>query len=473
MSSGNTSQPTHPPSSAEVAPLIPPGQRGLAERHLQFIAIGGAIGSGLFLGSAAGIRNAGPALLAAYAVGGLMVFFIVRALGEMALAHRRITTIDALSEDYVHPAFGYLVGWNYWMSWILVGMVDITAMAIFVKFWFPDLPQWIPALIVLSMLYGINMCGVRQFGELEFWLSLIKVITILGMILSGIYLLVRGTGLSTAQASLSNIWGDGGFFPTGLAGFLAALPIAFFAFGGSELVGLAAGEAEDPEHSLPRAINGVILRILIFYLGSLTVIMALVPWRQIVPTISPFVLVFTRIGLPATAAIINLVLISAVMSSCNSGLYAAARTLRSLAAKRHAPSFCAYSDSRGVPSVSITVSAAIMLAGVVLNYFVPAKVLEYIISTSAVLLMGTWVSIIVTHLFYRARSPGVVTRKFPMPLYPWASWIVLVFIAGVAIIMTTVLGMFLPIGFTLGFYALMMLLYFSVILPAQRAAITK
>ena len=146
-------------------------RRGLTARHLQFIAIGGAIGSGLFLGSAAGIHRAGPALLVAYAIGGLMVFFIARALGEMALAHSRATTLDALAEDYIHPAFGYLVGWNYWMSWILVGMVDITAMAIFVKFWFPGLSQWIPALASLVLLYGINLCGVRMFGELEFWLT--------------------------------------------------------------------------------------------------------------------------------------------------------------------------------------------------------------------------------------------------------------------------------------------------------------
>ena len=315
------------------AEIVNPGgrlRRGLTARHLQFIAIGGAIGSGLFLGSAAGIRNAGPALLVAYAVGGLMIFFIARALGEMALAHTQATTLDALAEDYIHPAFGFLVGWNYWMSWILVGMVDITAMAIFFKFWFPEVPQWIPALVSLMTLYGINLCGVRLFGELEFWLTLGKVITIVGMMLAGIFLLVKGIGLTGAHASLANIWNDGGMFPTGLGGFLAALPVAFFAFGGSELVGLAAGEAENPERSLPRAINGVVARILIFYIGSLAIIMALVPWRQITLTESPFVLVFTRIGLPATASLINLVLITAVLSSCNSGLFAGARTLQSL-----------------------------------------------------------------------------------------------------------------------------------------------
>ena len=457
-------------AGADTMPLIPVGQRGLTARHLQFIAIGGAIGSGLFLGSAAGIRNAGPALIVAYAIGGLMVFFIVRALGEMALAHRRITTIDALAEDYVHPAFGYLVGWNYWMSWVLVGMVDITAMAIFVKFWFPDLPQWIPALTTLAILYGINMCGVRQFGELEFWLSLVKVITILGMIVAGIFLLSTGTGLSSAHAigvEYLERWRDS--FPPAWRGFWRRCPWP------SSPSAAASWWASPPVTRKIRTVpcrapsTAWLLRILIFYIGSLTVVMALIPWRQIVPTISPFVLVFTRIGLPATAAIINLVLITAVMSSCNSGLYAAARTLRSLALKRHAPSFCARSDSRGVPVIAMTVSAGIMLAGVILNYYVPAKVLEYIISTSAVLLMGTWVGIVVTHLFYRGRSPGVTVRKFPMPLYPFASWIVLAFIAGVAFIMATSLGMFLPIAFTFGFYAVIMIVYFGLNLPAQRA----
>jgi AAT family amino acid transporter/D-serine/D-alanine/glycine transporter len=334
-------------------------------------------------------------------------------------------------------------------------------MAIFVKFWFPDLPQWIPALISLMALYGINRCGVRVFGELEFWLALGKVVTILGMMLAGIFLLVKGIGLTGAHASLANIWNDGGFFPTGLAGFLAALPVAFFAFGGSELVGVAAAEAENPEHSLPRAVNGVVARILIFYIGSLAIIMALVPWRQITLTESPFVLVFTRIGLPATASIINLVLITAVMSSCNSGLFAGARTLQSLGVKRHAPAAFARIDSRGVPSVGITISAAIMLCGVFLNYYVPAKVMEYIISASAILLMGTWTSIIVSHMGFRSRAPKSVARKFPMPLYPYASWIVLAFIGGIAVIMATYLQMYIPMAFALGFYVILGVAYFA------------
>lgn len=434
-------------------------QRALTGRHLQFIAIGGAIGSGLFLGSAAGIRSAGPALLVAYMVGGAMIFFIARALGELALAHPKATTMDAFAEDYVHPAFGFLVGWNYWMSWILVGMVDITAMAIFVKFWLPDLPQWIPALISLMALYGINLCGVRLFGELEFWMALGKVVTILGMMVAGIVLLVQGVGLAGAHASLANIWSDGGMFPTGLSGFLAALPIAFFAFGGSELVGLAAAEAKDPERSLPGAINGVVFRILIFYIGSLAIIMALVPWREVTLTESPFVMVFTKIGLPATASLINLVLISAVLSSCNSGLFAGARTLQSLATKRHAPQLLARINDRGVPVMGINMSAAIMFLGVILNYYVPGKVMEYIISASAVLLMGTWTSIIVSHMGFRHRAPKDAPRKFAMPLYPLASWIVLLFIAGIALIMATALGMYIPIGFAFGYYLLLGAIY--------------
>ncbi|HEY4276228.1 MAG TPA: amino acid permease [Rhizomicrobium sp.] len=443
--------------------------RALTGRHLQFIAIGGAIGSGLFLGSAAGIRSAGPALLIAYIVGGAMIFFIARALGEMALAHPKTTTMDAFAEDYIHPAFGFLVGWNYWMSWILVGMVDITAMAIFVKFWFPDLPQWIPALISLMTLYGINLCGVRLFGELEFWMALVKVVTILGMMVAGIVLLFQGIGLTGTHASLANIWNDGGLFPTGAAGFLAALPIAFFAFGGSELVGLAAAEARDPERSLPGAINGVVFRILIFYIGSLTIIMALVPWRLVTLTESPFVLVFTRIGLPATASLINLVLISAVLSSCNSGLFAGARTLQSLATKRHAPAILARIDNRGVPVMGISISAAIMFIGVILNYYVPGKVMEYIISASAVLLMGTWTSIIVSHMGFRRRAPKGAPRKFPMPLYPFASWVVLFFIGGIALIMATVLGMYIPIGFAFGYYILLGLIY--VVAARRRGAV--
>ncbi|MEO7054644.1 MAG: amino acid permease, partial [Rhizomicrobium sp.] len=274
-----------------------------------------------------------------------------------------------------------------------------------------------------------------------------------------IFLLYQGIGLTGAHPTLANIWNDGGLFPTGMMGFLTALPIAFFAFGGSELVGVAAAEAENPEKTLPRAINGVILRILIFYIGSLTIIMALVPWRLITTTESPFVAVFTRVGLPATASVINLVLISAVLSSCNSGLFAGARTLQSLATKRHAPAMLARIDDRGVPVTGITISAAIMFVGVILNYFVPGKVMEYIISASAILLMGTWTSIIVSHMGFRSRAPKGTVRKYPMPLYPLASWIVLAFIGGIALIMATYLGMYIPIGFALGYYALLGLIY--------------
>lgn len=464
-----------PPTPAAQNAASPHGKgwRGLTSRHLQFIAIGGAIGSGLFLGSAAGIHRAGPALLVAYGVGGLMVFFIVRALGEMALAHPRVTTLDALAEDYLHPAFGYLVGWNYWMSWMLTGMVDITAAAIFVKFWFPEMSQWIPALVSLIVLYGINLAGVRLFGELEFWFSLVKVIAIVGMILASLFLLADGIGLSGAHASLSNIWSDGGIFPTGLEGFLAALPIAFFAYGGAELVGLAAGEAERPERSLPSAINGVIVRILIFYIGALGVVMALVPWRQIVPTESPFVLVFAKVGLPQTADVINFVLISAVLSSCNSGLYATSRTLQSLAMKGHAPAFLKRRNARGVPIAGISASAVVLFASVVLNYFVPSQVLEDVISAAAVLLMGTWTSIIISHMSFRNKRKKTADAKFPMPFFPQASWIVLFFIGLIATIMVLTLKMYIPIGFAFGFYAILLVVFYAGLGAGRRVPVVR
>jgi len=199
-------------SGIELAGSARTGRPGLTTRHLEFMAIGCAIGSGLFLGSAAGIRQAGPALLVAYGIGGLMIFFIVRAFGEMVLAHPGSSTPDALAEKHVHPMFGYLVGWNYWMAFILIGMVDLTATAIFIKFWIPNLSQWIPALLALGLLYAINLCGVRLFGELEFWMAIVKVIAILGMILASIFLLAGGISLSGNYPTIRNIWNDGGIF---------------------------------------------------------------------------------------------------------------------------------------------------------------------------------------------------------------------------------------------------------------------
>jgi len=305
--------------------------RKLRNRHIQLIAIGGTIGVGLFLGSARAIHTAGPGLLLAYAVGGVAIFFIMRALGEL-LTYRPVAgSFATYAEEFCGPFPGFVTGWSYWFAWVVTVMAEITAIGIYVRYWLPDVPQWLPSLIALLALYAANLLAVRVFGELEFWFALIKVVTIVALILAGLFVITFHAGALGPSAGFSNLWSHGGFLPGGLLAVLLVLQIVMFAYEGVELIGVTAGEAENPEVVLPRATNGIIARILIFYIGALLVIMALVPWTELDPKVSPFVFVFGKLGLPGAASVINLVVITAAASSCNSGLFSTGRMLWTLA----------------------------------------------------------------------------------------------------------------------------------------------
>ncbi len=375
--------------------------RGLKDRHIQLIAIGGAIGVGLFLGSARAIQSAGPGLLLAYGLGAVIVFFLARALGELLLYRPVAGSFTTYAEEFIGPWAGFFTGWSYWLMWVVAGIAEITAVGLYVQYWFPDVPQWVPALITLAVLYGMNLIAVGLFGELEFWFALIKVITIIALIVLGVVIIVFGIGDLGRQASFANLWSNGGFLPMGVSGVILALPIALFSFGGVELIGVTAGEAQDPERTLPKAINAVVYRILIFYIGALLVIMSLVAWNQLDPKQSPFVMVFERIGIPAAAGIINFVVLTAAASACNSGIFSTGRMLYTLAQFGQAPKAFAKVSSRHVPAAGVTISACIMLVGVLLNYLVPEKVFIYASSVVVVAMLWTWAMIV--HLRYRTR----------------------------------------------------------------------
>ena len=269
--------------------------RNLHNRHIQLIALGGTIGVGLFLGSAQAIHNAGPALILSYLVGGIAIFFIMRALGEL-LTYRPVAgSFATYADEFCGPFAGFVTGWSYWFMWVVMAMAELTAIGIYVRFWLPWVPQWLPPLVALVVLYGVNLLAVRVFGELEFWFALIKIVTIVALIVAGIAVIVFHFGDFGSQASFTNLWSHGGFLPFGMLGVLLTLQIVMFAYSGVELIGVTAGEAENPAVVLPRATNGIIFRILIFYIGALIVIMALVPWNQLSPTTSPFVFVFEKL----------------------------------------------------------------------------------------------------------------------------------------------------------------------------------
>lgn len=409
--------------------------RRLKSRHIHMIAIGGAIGVGLFLGSGKAIAKAGPGLLLSYAIGGIAIFFIMRALGELLLHKPVAGSFATYAEEFVGPFAGFATGWSYWFMWVVIGMAEITAVGVYVHYWLPDVPQWIPALATLAVLTTVNIVAVRLFGELEFWFALIKVVTIVALILGGLAVIVFGIGDLGQGASVSNLWSHGGFLPFGVLGAVLALQMVMFAYQGVELIGVTAGEAEDPAKVLPRATNGIIWRILIFYLGALAVIMSLLPWTQLDPNASPFVFVFDKLGLSAAADVINLVVITAAASSCNSGLFSNGRMLFTLARSGQAPRAFGRVSRNHVPVAGVAASAAVMLIGVGLNYVVPEEAFIWVTSISLVGSLWTWGIIMIAHLGYRravaeGRAPAVAFR---MPGAPVANWLVVAFLVLVAV----------------------------------------
>jgi amino acid transporter, AAT family len=408
--------------------------RNLRNRHIQLIAIGGTIGVGLFLGSARAIHNAGPALLIAYLLGGIAIFFIMRALGEL-LTYRPVAgSFATYAEEFCGPFAGFVTGWSYWFMWVATAMAELTAIGIYVGHWFPQVPQWLPALIALVLLYGVNLLAVRVFGELEFWFALIKVVTIVALILAGLAVIVLHVGSLGPTAGFANLWSHGGFLPFGVVGVLLTMQIVMFAYSGVELIGVTAGEAQDPQRSLPQATNGIILRILIFYLGALTIIMAVVPWDQLSPSVSPFVFVFEKLGVPGAAGIITLVVITAAASSCNSGLFSTGRMLWALAQRGQAPRAFGALNAQHVPAAGIHLSAAVMLLTVALNYLAPKNVFIWVTSMALIGTLWTWGIILVAHRNYRraVRAGRAAAAPFRMPGAPVANWLVLALLVVVA-----------------------------------------
>ncbi|MGE8369669.1 amino acid permease, partial [Cupriavidus sp.] len=327
------------------------------------------------------------------------------------------------------PFAGFATGWSYWFMWVTIGMAEITAVAVYVHYWFPDIPQWIPALSTLVVLYFVNRISVAVFGELEFWFALIKIVMLVAMIVIGAAILLFGVTPLGATASVSNLWSHQGFMPFGVLGVALTLQMVMFAFQGVELIGVTAGEAQNPERVLPKATNSVVWRILIFYIGALLVMMSLVPWTELKPGVSPFVFLFEKMGIPGAASVINFVVITAAASSCNSGIFSTGRMLYTLAQFRQAPQAFARINANHVPSTAVTFSAILMGAGVVLNYVVPDEAFVWITSISLVSALWTWSIIMIAHLGYRkavaaGRAKAV---SFKMPCAPLANWLVVAF----------------------------------------------
>jgi AAT family amino acid transporter len=405
-------------------------ERGLGSRQVQMIAIGGAIGVGLFLGAGANIAKAGPSLILMYALAGVIIFFIMRALGELLLYRPVSGSFAEYSREFLGPFFGYFTGWTYWLMWVVTGMAELTAAAIYVHYWFPDVPRWVTALVFLVILFAVNLISVKLFGELEFWFSMVKVTALIGMIVIGLGVLTFGFSAAGDTAAVSNLWAFDGFFPKGVGSSLMTLQGVMFAYLAVELVGVTAGESEDPEKTLPKAINTLPWRIALFYVGALTVILCVVKWTEFSEGVSPFVKAFAVIGIPAAAGIVNFVVLTAALSSCNSGMYSTGRMLRNLAESGEAPKVFTRLSATKTPALGIFVSVMFMGIGVVLNYVVPEKAFGYVTSIATAAGIWTWLMILISHVLYRRQvvAGRLPASSFPAPGGSVCSWIAIVFL---------------------------------------------
>jgi len=405
--------------------------RSLKNRHIQMIALGGAIGTGLFYGSAASIRLVGPGIILSYLIGGLVIYLILRFLGEMS-------TQEPVSGAFSHFAYrywggfaGFLSGWNYWLLYVLVSMAELSVVGLYVNYWLPDFPAWASALAVLLAVTALNLLNVRLYGESEFWLAFVKIAAIVGMILLGGVLVARGTG----GAGLDNLWAHGGFLPNGAHGLLLSLVVVMFSFGGTELIGITAGEADDPRHSIPRAVNQVIWRILIFYIGALAVLVTLYPWNEVGLNGSPFVLIFSHLGIPAAPDILNLVVLSAAISVYNSGMYSNGRMLRSLAEQGNAPRLFLRLSRRQVPWAGVLFSSACTLLIVAINFLVPEGAFMRIMAVATAAAAITWMMIVLVHLRFR-KAHARDALLFPAPFHPWTNYLCIAFLVMLVGLMT-------------------------------------
>ncbi len=420
--------------------------RGLSNRHIQLLALGGAIGTGLFLGVGPAAVLAGPSVILGYAVAGFFAFLIMRQLGEMLVDEAVSGSFSYFAFKYWGDFAGFASGWNYWLLYILVSMSELTAIGIYIHFWWPEIPVWASGLFFFLIVNALNLTSVKIYGETEFWFAIIKVTAIVLMIIFGCYLLISGTD---SQAGISNLWKDGGFFPNGLltknetgnyTGLFSAIALIMFSFGGLELVGIAAAEAKNPEKNIKKAVNQLIYRILIFYIGSLIILFSLTPWHTIDSSSSPFVAVFDRLnsfqfslfgqqiyGSSLIANGLNIIVLSAALSVYNSGVYSTSRMLHGLAIQGNAHSFLKKLNKNKVPVNGILFSALFTAIGIIVSKMIPENAFEVLISIVVSAMIISWFMICYTHIQFKKANKNKVS-KFKTILYPWTDYLTLAFL---------------------------------------------
>ncbi|WP_419882250.1 amino acid permease [Peribacillus sp. B-H-3] len=390
--------------------------RGLLSRHVQLIALAGMIGTGIFKGSSDTLNLAGPSVIIAYLIGGLLLFIVMAALGEMAMVFP-----DMNVQKLIHHAFGsqvsFIAGWLYWINWIIVTIVELLAAGSFLQYWFPSLPLWLLALLCGALIIGINLTSVKNYGEFEFWFAGIKIIALIAFIILGACILF-GLFPGSPDHPFTNYTAHGGFFPHGANGILSAFLVVVFSYGGAELIGVAVTETKDAQRVLPKIIKGTVWRVILFYVLPILIICGIMPWDKVSSAGSPFVQVFSTSGLPGAAGIMNFVLLTAVLSAANSGVYATSRTLFSLSQTGEAPRFLSRTTKSSVPVFGISLTGLFIGAGVFLAYLAPEQIISYMMTIPGFTVLLLWIAICAAQLKLRSEYPEMPSFKVlwhPLP----------------------------------------------------------
>lgn len=413
--------------------------KSLKPRQLQMIAIGGAIGTGLFLGAGGRLASAGPGLFLVYGICGVFVFLILRAMGELVLHRPSSGSFVSYAREFLGEKAAYVAGWMYFLNWAMTTIVDSTAIATYFHFWsaFKPIPQWLIALVALALVLSMNLVSVALFGEFEFWAAIIKVVALFSFLVAGTVFLAGRYTIEGHPTGFSVINDSGGWFPVGLLPLVLVTSGVVFAYAAVELVGTAAGETAEPEKVMPRAINSVIARIALFYVGSLFLLALLLPYTDYSATESPFVTFFGKIGITGGGSLMNLVVLTAAFSSLNAGLYSTGRILRSMAMNGSAPKFTSVMSRRGVPYGGILLTASIGLLGVLLNGIVPEKAFEIVLNVASLGILSSWATIIICQIqLYRWSQQGRMVRpSFRMWGSPYTGYLTLAFLLTVLVLM--------------------------------------
>ncbi|WGU29998.1 amino acid permease [Heyndrickxia coagulans] len=400
------------------------------------ISIGGVIGAGLFMGSGAVIHSAGPGAVISYALAGLLVIFVMRMLGEMASVNPTSGSFSTYAREAIGPWAGYTIGWLYWFFWVIVIAIEATAGAANIQYWFPEMPSWLLSLILTVLLTLTNVYSVKSYGEFEYWFSIIKVATIVLFLLLGLSV-IFGIVPGVQSPGLSNLTGNGGFMPNGFGSVLLGITVVIFSFMGTEIVAVAAGESSEPERAVRTATNSVIWRILIFYVGSIAIVATLLPWNSANILKSPFVAVLEHVGIPAAAQIMNFIVLTAVLSCLNSGLYTNSRMLYGMAKAGDAPKIFLKLNKNGVPVYAVLCGTVFAYVGVIFNYISPDKVFLFLVNSSGGIALLVYLVIAFSHLRMRrtVEKTNPDALKVKMWLYPYLTYVTILGIVAVLVAM--------------------------------------